>query len=282
MGIKLKSVLKGLFGAAAALAAVIAGRAIGLYILSRAFDKAGLTVQTYAFAPGYLRFLADDPDTPVALAGYAFGITVLMFLKDMFKARRGKLRAAYLLLPLAAAGTGFGIVKLLTALDEIRTFGTIGASAASEYMLLLFRGLFRGLLLYACLYEGLYEGFGERLSLPVCGLFSAFLGCVMGGGANVLSAVNGFLAGMLGARLYARTSSVLPGALIYWGFGCGSRLLAGYPGENVFSVSAGARYGGAGGLNASVLLALILAVCLVISEVLHGKKTVVHCKSQGR
>lgn len=278
MGINLKGVLKGLFGAAAALAAVIAGRVIGLYILSRAFGKAGLTAETYAFAPGYLRFLADNPDTPVGLAGYAFGITALMFLRDMFPARQGRLRAVYCLLPLAAAGTGFGLVKLLTALDEIRTFGTIEASAASEYIKLLFRGLFRGLFLYACL----YEGFGEKLSLPVCGLFSAFLGCVMSGGVNVLPAVNGFLAGWLGARLYARTSSVLPGALIYWGFGCGSRLLAGYPGENVFSVSAGVWYGGADGLNASVLLALILAVCLLVTEVLHGKKTVVHCKSQGR
>lgn len=284
MGIRFRSALKTAAAIAVSVAALYAGRVAGLYLLSRFFRAVNLTADTYAQAPSWMRYPADHADQICACIAYAAGITAVLFLRDLFPVRPTAAVRRFLLLFPAALCAGWGCVRLLIGLDEIRELSGGAVFDAAEGILTALYAVFCGQLLCRCICAGLQ---GTRMiAVGACVAVSALLSCLRAGAFGPMTAINGALFGALAAEIRFTQNKAWPAALLQAGFLLGARVLGGYPGANIYYVSDNLWSGGAAGMNGSavtaILLAALCAVRFFYSEVRHGKKAAVHRESAGR
>ncbi len=272
---------------AAALTAMYLGRVLGLFLLSRAFSALNLNSNTYNAAPAWMRSLADNADALSNLTALLLGACALLFLRGLFTDGPDRFKARYALAFILPAILGYGSVRLLRMLDELRLDAGANyalASAAQAALWALF-ALVQALFLRGCLCEGVYQSLGKKAALALSAVLQAAVYVLTGTGMGILPVVNGLLAGALFWFMYESSRSLWPEALLFFGFALGSRVLGGYPDGPVYAVSRSVWTGFGAGLEASLFLTIILAALCAycargrIRSFLHVSKAAVSRKS---
>ena len=252
--------------------ALYLGRVAALYVLARAFAGAGLSSETYASAPAWLRFLATNADALANITGLILGCCAVVLLRKGANPLGRIRRKDWLTLPLGF-GYGVGALSLLRLLDEVRF---LPGSFTVDWL---------GCLLWLCLsvftalcLRGAFDANDNRwVAYAASMLLQALFAWYLHGQFDALLTVNALLFGWLSTRFYRRKKSLWPEILLLYGFALGQRVICGYPKNTVYYVSANLLNGGNAGLFGSVLttvpLALIVAFVL-LRRFLHSRRKV--------
>ena len=258
------------------------GRAAALHALAKLFERANLTDATYAAAPAWLKYLADNAGEVADVFALMLASCALTLLKC--GGAFGKPGLLPLLLLPAGAGASAVCMLLLRALDEIRYLPHGATSDAIQYVLWLCLAVFQALWLRA----SFSVSANRTLACAVSALLQAACSLYLRGAFDCLLVLNALLFGLLSVQLYHRYRSVLPEIALFGGFTLVHRLILGYPTTRGYYMSANILNGGDAGLFASVLTSALLAAALFVafrtfvSEMIHGKKAAANRKPRLR
>ncbi len=237
------------------------GRVLALYILARAFAGFNLNDGTYAVAPAWMRFLADDANELCNIIGLWAGICALLLLGRQAD-DKARVRLFELALPFAGALTGFAAVALLNALDEVRYAGARDLGRAAAYAQILLMHAFFALFIRA---NACALVKSARLKICLSAVLQAGFALAAAGGFETTLFLNALIWGALCAALYEKKRGVFAEIALAAGFYLGHRLLAAYPGAGAFYVEADVWTGGDAGLYNSVLLTAALMSCALLT-----------------
>lgn len=281
---KVKPALKGLMCLVIAAACFYPGRVGALWLLAKLFQNMNLTADTYSSAGKVLRFFADSANSIATIAGLLIAVAAGLYMKDRFPGEDKGINGRAVLQLLLSFVTGCLMVRMLISADvlrepTVRSYGTL-----DKWLLCLALCSARSVILRGCCVKAARESGGKKaaviVSMLLDGLFFLF---VFGGGRNVLSAVNGALAGAALCCVYLLTASLWAEILISFGFTAGHRFIGGFGEGGIYSVGEGILTGSGRGIECSLTLTIVFAViaALVLLVYLngrknHGKKTAVH------
>ena len=255
--------LAGAFTGAAVLYLV---RVLALYILARGFAQINLNESTYAYAPAWLRVVADNAGDIASIFGFATASCVLVLIQNSGRAFKAELwfTAA---LPVFA-GAGFGLVKLLEAFDAVRTLPFLTHGSAFEWLKWLLMYLFLALEI-----RGTLTGLKPRWWLyALSAALEALFAFVAYGEFQPLLMINAFLCGWLALAVFYRRGTVVVEVLSCFGYTAGHRLLASYPDHGAFYMNGNPISGGAAGLNGSLLTSAILVALTAALSVFYAQR----------
>lgn len=282
---KVKPALKGLLSLVIAAACVYLGRVGALWLLAKLFQNVNLTAETYASAGKVLRFLADSADVLATIAGLLIAVAAGLFLKDWFPGEDKGMNGLAVLQLLLSFVSGCLMVRMLISADAlreplVRSYGTL-----DKWLLCLVLCAARSVILRGCCMKAAKESGGNIAAIIVSmildGIFFLF---VFGEGKDILSAVNGVLAGAALGCVYLLTNSLASEIIISFGFTAGHRFIGGFGEGGIYSVGEGILTGSGRGIECSLTLTIAFAViaALVVFVYLYGKnhhgrkKTAVH------
>ena len=257
----LKRRLAGFLSGAAALYLT---RVAALYVLARFFKEINLNDGTYAVAPAWLKAIADNSGeiADIFALGVASSLVALIQGKGAFKPKLSILPVAVL-----SVGAGYGLVKLLSALDEVRYLPAVRTGSAFEWIECLLTYCFAALWI-----RGTLKGLDAKWQLPISALLQALAAFLAHGEFSPTLTLNALLFGLIAVRLMNRHSNLLIEVVLCFGYTAGHSLLGSYPDKGAFYMSANLVSGGNTGLNSSVITAAILAVFLVLPYIIRPKE----------
>ena len=253
---KLKTLLKPLACIVGSLALLYGGRVGGYYLLSVIFEKLNLTGATYADAPVWMRFLADNTDKLVNTAALATVLCFLLYMETLYRRKKPHLMFSHLFLGLMGGAVGAMLVRLLINLDCVRE-GAGNSVNALDYLLDVLLICVNGLLLRGCV----VQAFSEKAGIAISAVLQAGAFVLAAWELDCILIINGLILGGAFGLIFKRSGSLYPELLLCGGFRIVTRRIMGFPNMKAYTVSERLLTGGDIGLEAGLLLTLVLLLC---------------------
>ena len=279
----LKAVFKAFLAVLIAIVTLELGRYLGLLILLKLFDTVNLNADTYALAPGWLRYAADNTDSITGLIALLMAFAVLLILRGLLKPEKRVLTFSHIFMGLFSGALSLFLIRLLTELDCIRVIRPLPGWDIMNLALVILTAAVSALLIRGCVCEILNDELPRWALVAVSAVLQAGLFSLMYGRLNPVLLINSACLGAAAAVVYTGGGALYCEICAFGGFLAAERCLPGrFPSANVYSVSSPLITGGDCGLEASLTLTLVILLLAVLFVVLvkgaksSGKKASVH------